>query len=122
MQWNKNFRGSDNHVYGESIYTNRYELIGNYELAKNLFADFSYNYHHQDSYYGTTNYNALQHVAFGQLRYNQNFKNHNVLFGLPLRYTWYDDNSPATSKADGDNLPNKTYLPGIFVQDEWKLT
>ncbi|MCW3110522.1 MAG: outer rane receptor for ferrienterochelin and colicin [Segetibacter sp.] len=120
LQWNKTFRGSDS-IYGESIYTNRYELIGNYELTKSFFADFSYNYHHQDSYYGTTKYDAVQHVAFGQLRYNKNFNKHDVLFGLPLRFTWYDDNSPATMKPDGKNLPSKTYLPGVFVQDEWKM-
>lgn len=121
LQWNKNFRGSDS-IYGESIYTNRFELIGNYEIEKNLFVDFSYNYHHQDSYYGTTPYNAYQHVAFGQLRYNKRFNTHDVLFGVPLRYTWYDDNSPATAKVDGRNLPYKTYLPGVFVQDDWKMS
>jgi len=121
LQWNKAFLGSDS-IYGESIYTNRFELIGNYQLANNFFADFSYNYHNQDSYYGTTAYQATQHVAFGQLRYNKNIKKHDILFGLPLRYTWYDDNTPATAKADGHNLPYKTYLPGIFVQDEWKVS
>jgi outer membrane receptor for ferrienterochelin and colicins len=120
LQWNKNFRGSDS-IYGESIYTNRVELIGNYELAKDLFVDYSYNYHHQDSYYGEVKYNAYQHVAFGQVRYNKKIKQHDILFGLPLRYTWYDDNSPATAKVNGQNLPYKTYLPGVFVQDEWKL-
>ncbi|WP_018611441.1 TonB-dependent receptor [Segetibacter koreensis] len=120
LEWNKTYRGSDS-IYGESIYTNRYELIGNYELAKNLFVDFSYNYHHQDSYYGITSYNASQHVAFGQLRYNRNFNKHEVLFGMPFRFTRYDDNSPATAKADGKNLPYVTYLPGIFIQDEWKF-
>lgn len=113
LQWNKNFRGS-NIVYGESIYTNRFELIGNYELSKNLFADFSYNFHHQDSYYGTTKYNAVQQVGFGQLRYNRRFNNHDVLFGMPFRFTWYDDNSPATAKPDGKNVPYKTYLP-VFL-------
>jgi outer membrane receptor for ferrienterochelin and colicins len=121
LQWNKFLRGSDS-VYGESIYTNRYELIGNYELAKNFFADFSYNYHHQDSYYGTIKYDAVQQVGFGQLRYNKNFNKHDVLFGLPLRFTWYDDNSPATMKPDGKNSPSQIYLPGIFVQDEWKMS
>jgi outer membrane receptor for ferrienterochelin and colicins len=120
LQWNNSHRGSDQ-VYGESIYTNRFELIGNYELGKNLFADFSYNYHHQDSYYGTTKFNAYQYVGFGQLRYNKQVNQHDVLLGLPLRYTWYDDNSPATLKTDGKNAPDKTYLPGLFVQDEWKM-
>lgn len=120
MQWNKTFRGSDS-IYGESIYTNRFELIGNYEIANNLYADISYNSHIQDSYYGTTSYDALQHVAFVQFRYNKTINNHDLLFGLPFRYTWYDDNSIATKKADGRNLPLKTYLPGVFVQDEWKM-
>jgi outer membrane receptor for ferrienterochelin and colicins len=119
LQWNKAFRGTDS-IYGESIYTKRIELIGNYELAKDLFVDYSYNYHHQDSYYGQVKYNAYQHVAFGQIRYNKKLGSHDVLFGLPLRFTWYDDNSPATAKVDGKNLPYKTYLPGAFVQDEWK--
>lgn len=121
LQWNEKFRGSDS-IYGESIYTNRFELLGNYELGNNLYADFSYNYHHQDSYYGTTKYNAFQYVAFGQLRYTRHVENHELLFGLPLRFTWYDDNSPATAKINGTNQPDKTYLPGIFVQDEWKLS
>src|SRR5690606_21939173 len=51
LQWNKAHRGSDK-VYGESIYTNRFELIGNYELAlpeQSLSLDYSYNYHIKDS-------------------------------------------------------------------------
>jgi len=31
MQWNSNFRGGDQ-VYGESIYTSRYEILGKYQL------------------------------------------------------------------------------------------
>jgi outer membrane receptor for ferrienterochelin and colicins len=31
MQWNKTFRGGSE-VYGESIYTSRYEFLGKYEL------------------------------------------------------------------------------------------
>lgn len=120
LQWTPAYRGS-NKIYGESIYTNRYEVIGNYELSKNWWIDLSYNYHHQDSYYGTVKYDAKQHVSFGQLRYNRRFREHEVLFGLPLRYTWYDDNSPATAKSDGTNQPSATWLPGIFVQDEWAL-
>ncbi|WP_207495564.1 TonB-dependent receptor [Aridibaculum aurantiacum] len=120
LQWNRSFRGSDS-IYGESIYTNRYELIGNYQFSKNLYADVSYNYHLQDSYYGTTPYKALQHVAFAQLRYLKSINKHNILVGLPLRYTWYDDNSIATQKRGGVNMPAITYLPGLFVQDDWKV-
>ncbi|HEX8334243.1 MAG TPA: TonB-dependent receptor plug domain-containing protein, partial [Segetibacter sp.] len=84
LQWNENLRGSDS-IYGESIYTNRFELIGNYELNKNLFADVSYNYHLQDSYYGETKYYAQQHVSFAQLRWNNTYNKHDLLIGIPFR-------------------------------------
>ena len=118
LQWNKNYRGTDV-FYGESILTNRYELIGKYEINNNLSADLSYNFHHQDSYYGTTKYDAKQHVAFGQFRWNKTFGKHDLLVGLPFRMTYYDDNSPATA-TPSKNKPAVTYLPGIFVQDELK--
>ncbi|MGF2413502.1 MAG: TonB-dependent receptor, partial [Ferruginibacter sp.] len=120
LRWKPEFRGTDS-VYGESINTNRAEVIGTMELAKNFNADISYNYHLQDSYYGTIKYYASQQVAFAQLRWNKNFTKHFLLVGIPFRYTFYDDNSPATAKANGDNKPTHTFLPGIFVQDEYKV-
>ncbi|TDH26112.1 TonB-dependent receptor [Segetibacter sp. 3557_3] len=120
MQWNNKLRGS-NQVYGESILTNRVEFIGNYGLNAHLSADISYNYHLQDSYYGDTKYYAKQHVAFGQLRWAANYGRHDLLIGLPLRFTSYDDNSPATA-VNGVNRPDRVFLPGIFVQDELKAS
>ena len=48
MEWNKPWRGSDS-VYGESIYTGRWELIGMYQLPvkEKIMAQFSYNRHNQ---------------------------------------------------------------------------
>ena len=42
-QWTKDFRGGDE-IYGESIYTNRWELIGNYQLPvkEKFFLSFSF--------------------------------------------------------------------------------
>lgn len=124
MQWSRAYRGSDE-VYGESIFTNRGELIGTYGLPvknKSLTFDYSYNFHIQDSYYGVTPYLADQQVAFAQLRWDQTWGRHQVLMGLPFRYIRYDDNTPGTAAADGiENQPMQTYLPGLFVQDEWKL-
>ncbi|MFT3681599.1 MAG: TonB-dependent receptor [Ferruginibacter sp.] len=115
MQWQKKYRGTDK-VYGESIYTNRAELIGNIPFNKNLQADISYNYHLQDSYYGTVKYYANQQVAFTQLRWTGDYKNHSLLAGVPLRYTFYNDNTPATVKG------SHSFLPGIFLQDELKAS
>jgi outer membrane receptor for ferrienterochelin and colicins len=120
MQWQPAFKGTDK-VYGESINTNRAELISTTSISKNVIADVSYNYHLQDSYYGTVKYYAVQQVLFAQLRWSKNIGKHSLLTGLPFRYTFYDDNSPATATVSGSNKPSHIYLPGVFVQDELKV-
>lgn len=122
MQWTTDDRGGDD-VYGESIYTRRWELLGNYQLpvSEKIFLGFSYNDHNQDSYYGNTPYFADQKIAFSQLTWDKTAGRHDFLVGSALRYTYYDDNTPATSNGDSLNPINKadeTWLPGIFVQDE----
>lgn len=125
LQWEKKWRGSDS-IYAESIYTRRFELMGNYGLAipdEKLLFEYSYNYHNQDSYYGTSAYKAEQHSVFAQLRWDKTIKNHNILVGIPYRYIWYDDNTPATSKPNGSaNSPSLNTTHGIFVQDEIKFS
>ena len=114
MNWNSDYRGGDQ-VYGESIYTSRVEVFGKYDVSENLFLQYSLNNHNQNSVYGTTSYNALQTIGFIQSVYQKTIKNHNILFGATYRYTSYDDNTPATEKKE------VTSLPGLFVQDEWKI-
>jgi outer membrane receptor for ferrienterochelin and colicins len=104
-------------LYGESIDTRRAELIGKYGFTKNLLLEYSYNYHWQYSYYGTTWYKASQHTAFAQLRWDKTFGRHNLLAGIPFRYLWYDDNTPATFKQDG-NAPSIQTMNALYVQDE----
>jgi outer membrane receptor for ferrienterochelin and colicins len=122
MQWNKSYRGGDE-VYGESIFTNRWELIGNYQLPfrEKLFLAFSYNEHDQDSRYGTTSFIAKQKIGFGQLTWDKKFANHDMLVGTALRYTYYDDNTPATTSLN-QAIAKKTWLPGVFLQDEISLS
>lgn len=121
-RWTKAFRGSDS-LYGESIYTKRWEVIGSYQLPvkEKMMLSLSYNNHDQDSRYGTTTYIAKQNIAFTQLTWDKTLKNHDLLAGAALRYTYYDDNTPATASGDSIkrvNSPDKIWLPGIFVQDE----
>nr|MBK9652861.1 TonB-dependent receptor [Bacteroidota bacterium] len=124
--WTPEFRGTDS-IYGESIYTNRAEVIGVYGLPvkhQNIRVEYSYNYHYQDSYYGTIKYKASQHTAFSQLLWDKTIGKHSLLFGVPFRFISYDDNSPATATTDTLNPTNKpqlTILPGLFVQDEWTI-
>lgn len=120
MQWQEKFRGSDS-IYGESVLTKRFELISSTSFRKNFTADISFNYHRQQSYYGTIKYFATQQVGFAQLRWNKRFASHDLLAGIPLRYTVYDDNTPGTSTPEGINRPDKIFLPGLFVQYEWNM-
>ena len=125
-RWTKAFRGGDS-LYGESIYTRRWELLSNYQLPvkEKMMLSFSYNDHDQDSRYGTTSYIAQQRIAFSQLTWDKTLKNHDLLAGAALRYTFYDDNTPATAKVDTIktvNQPDKIWLPGVFVQDEITLS
>lgn len=117
LQWNKNFRGG-NEIYGESIYTTRYEALGKYQLpvSENMFASFSYTNHNQNSVYGNTLFLAQQEIAFGQLIWDKTFKNHNFLLGTAFRYQFYNDNTTATIQ------PEKTKISSLFIQDEIKFT
>lgn len=124
--WNESWRGSDS-IYGESIYTRRFELVGTYQLpfSERIMTNFSYNIHDQNSYYGVTPYDARQNIAFGQIYWDKTLSPNNILLlGTALRYTWYDDNTPATALADSSltNNPVKTFLPGVFIQDEIKFS
>ena len=125
MDWEKEFRGG-NQIYGESIYTNRWETFGTYELptTENISFQFSANGHYQDSFYGETSYDAEQLIGFGQLVYNKQVgEKHDLLLGAAYRYTFYDDNTFATLNKNGiENSPSIIHLPGVFVQDEISLT
>jgi outer membrane receptor for ferrienterochelin and colicins len=116
MQWNKNFRGGDE-VYGESIYTKRFELLGNYQLPvkEKMMLAFSYTDHNQDSRYGDIAYLATQRIGFTQLTWDKTVKNHDLLLGSAVRYNYYDDNTTATNTAD------EIVIPSLFIQDEIKF-
>lgn len=118
IRWEKKYRGRDE-IYGESIYTKRGELLGSYQLptSEKLMLSFSGTMHFQDSRYGTTSYIANQKIGFLQLTWDKKLGKSDLLSGIASRYTYYDDNTTATSIL-GENNPEKTWLPGIFLQDE----
>lgn len=124
MNWNKKYRGGDE-VYGESIYTSRWELFGTYQLPvkEKIMFQFSANGHDQNSVYGNTPYMADQYVGFGQITWFKTLGRHDLLTGLTYRYTYYDDNTPATAEGNdlSKNKPTNTNLPGLFIQDEITL-
>lgn len=121
MEWTPEFRGGDS-IYGESIYTSRYELIGKYQLPvkEKIMMSFSYSNHDQNSVYGNVPYIANQKIAFSQLYWDKKLDVHDILVGTALRFNYYDDNTVATQTADTLNplnAPDNASLPGFFVQD-----
>lgn len=125
MDFTSDHRGG-NDVYGESIYTSRWELLAAYQLPmkEKVYFSTSINHHDQNSFYGSTSYQAQQSIAFGQLHWDKKIGKHDLIFGAAIRYTDYDDDTPATESNDSINplnQPSKTWLPGIFVQDEIKF-
>lgn len=116
MQWGKKYRGGEE-IYGESIYTKRWELLGAYELpiAEKMLFSFSFTDHDQNSVYGNVPYLAQQRIGFGQLTWDKKLYNHDFLFGTALRYQYYNDNTPATIREDIN------WIPSLFVQDEIHL-
>jgi outer membrane receptor for ferrienterochelin and colicins len=127
MNWTRADRGG-NQIYGESIFTSRAEVLGYYELPvkEKMVFTFSGTHHDQNSAYGQVLYRARQQILFGQLIWDKSIRRHSVLAGLAMRYTYYNDNTPAmgglgTTPSFG-NRPQRTPLPGLFLQDEISLS
>lgn len=119
MDWTAQDRGSSS-VYGENILTDRWELIGQYQLPmkERVVLQASFNTHQQDSWYGNTRYTADQRVFFAQAIWSKRFAaRHDVLAGVAFRHTYYEDNTTATARS-----PQRTPLPGFFLQEEWSAT
>jgi len=121
LQWTPEYRGGDE-IYGESIYTSRWEFLGKYQLPfkENFLFTFSYTDHNQNSVYGDVPYLADQRIGFGQLTWDKKINKHDLLFGAALRYNFYDDNTAATAEMDKNN-PDEVTIPSIFIQDEVKF-
>lgn len=126
MNWDKEFRGGDS-VYGESIFTNRAELIAKYEwpVKEKIITQLSYNLHDHDSYYGKTSFMAFQSTAFAQTYWNKQLgrrKRHDFLMGIAYKNLWFDDNSAVTQSKDGKtNIPESANTVGLFLQNEITL-
>ncbi|HAA16289.1 MAG TPA: TonB-dependent receptor [Cytophagales bacterium] len=118
----QDLRGNDS-IYGESIYTNRWEAFGTYDLPgeQPISLDFSLSHHDQDSYYGADHYVADQRIYFLNSIWKPRLGVHGLVIGTTLRYQYYDDNTVATGNED-TNLPDRQFIPGIFAQDEWQAS
>ncbi len=112
--WRPSLRGSSD-VYGESILTERHELVGRYDDlggVSGLRLHASSTGHRQDSYYGDIGYQAEQQVHVGNLTWEGDTPLGDLLVGSTLRWEYYDDNTPATTEA------SRRGIPGVFAQLE----
>lgn len=118
----KQLRGDDQ-IYGESIYTQRWELLGTYDLPSSEYIrlDYSFSGHYQDSYYGSDHYKATQYIGYTNWVWNKYLKGHGLTGGLTLRYQYYDDNTVATQDSS-QNVANHQFISGIFLQDAWDIS
>ena len=119
LDWTPEYRGGDE-IYGESIYTNRFELIGQQTLSSAWEMQYSFTQHQQNSVYGDTFFEADEKIGFLQAIWRKEKGKSNWLGGLSTRYNWYDDNTPATQSEQGTR-PNQYWLPGVFLENEISL-
>ncbi len=116
-EFTRDLRGSDQ-IYGESIYTNRLELFGSYELPfpnETFRIDASYSYHDQDSYYGTYHYIADQKTFFSNLIWDKPVgKDGDLLAGLSIRYDKLNQLFNGTRLSGGSD--DERFVPAMFLQ------
>lgn len=117
--YSKNLRGSDR-VYGESITTNRFEMLGSYDLpisSQDIRAEFSYSYHQQDSYYGDYHYTADQQIYFTNLIWDKRFTSwQQLLVGATSRVDALNQTFDDIRLEEGSR--DVRFIPGIFGQYE----
>lgn len=129
VDWKEEWRGSDS-IYGEAINTNRLEVLQNFKLKSRLPIDVqsSYVYHAQNSTYGTTPFNANQHLLFVQAVHQMRRNNQEYEIGSSLNYQHYDDNTVLTRSSIDTFRTSALEIvsPGLFIQqqinwsDGWK--
>lgn len=117
--WTPADRGSSE-VYGESIYTDRWELLGGFRpalLGDALRIDAALSHHEQDSYYGDQPYRARQSTWFAQAAWApQALGRIRPLAGVTWRRQRYDDDTPATATVEDRSIP------GVFAEGEFRLS
>lgn len=122
-QWNRTFRGGDS-VYGESVFTNRFEAMGVYQLPvkEKINIQMSYVSHHQNSAYGNTRFIAKQNSFFAQSVWTKKIQTYDFLAGIAIRQTSYYDNVLSLLISDSLLKNQSALMPGIFFQVEKKLS
>lgn len=117
--YSHDLRGSDQ-IYGESINTQRFEMLGTYDLpisSQDIRAEFSYSYHNQNSYYGTYHYTADQQIYFTNVIWDKRFTPwRQLLVGATSRVDALNQTFDDIRLEEGSR--DIRFIPGIFSQYE----
>lgn len=116
--WTSADRGSGE-VYGESIRTDRVEVMGSFDGPwSDSRVEMSASHHLQDSWYGDTAFSADQTIAFGRFLWDppRGDSSHDLLVGLAVSHDRYDDDTPATA------APDRRWIPGLFAEDQFQVS
>jgi outer membrane receptor protein involved in Fe transport len=116
--WSTNDRGSSA-VYGRDILTHRQELEISYTGEGSRRATWSVNSalvnHLQDSWYSTTQYNAVEREALAQVNAGMKWNDHHTSnIQATFDYNNYNDNLRLNTPTD-----LRYRIPGIMAQHEW---
>ncbi|MFH0766344.1 MAG: TonB-dependent receptor, partial [Calditrichota bacterium] len=119
VRWTESDRGSAL-VYGREIFTDRQEMTLNYQRTPQSWGTWSiesaYIHHTQNSWYGTTEYDATQSRFFSRFSVNWQVNSFNSILGQGFyTYDVYDDNLSLNTPTDRTDR-----VPGVMVQHTWK--
>ncbi len=119
VDWNKDDRGSDT-VYGRDINTDRTEVSMRFSSPPSPWSEWSvesaYIRHLQESWYGATEFDALQHRMINRYSYAYSWDDkHASLFQGLYTFEDYSDNLILPSPTDRIDR-----IPGIMLQHTWK--
>ncbi len=121
LNWKDQFKGTDS-VYGETIKTNRIEIIQSWKIPikQNVEIQNSYVYHEQESYYGVVPFFAKNHTVFNQISSRKKYLKSEFLVGLSSKINYYDDNTILTRNPVDTTITKAQFdfLPGLFIQYE----
>lgn len=118
VNWTKSDRGSPD-VYGREIFTQRSEATFNFHSNPTEWGDWSlesgYVEHTQDSWYGTTRFEALQRRSVNRLSLGRSWnKQHTSVIQGVFTFEEYQDNLNLASKTDRIDR-----VPGIVAMHNW---
>ncbi len=125
MNFNASTDKGSSDVYGQTINFNQPEIWNKTTYRFNnqhaiVFLGSSF-YQDQNSFFGTTKYNAQQASFQSNLRYEFDYSAHNLKTGISFRYLNLNENIDFTNENViqnyNGNYQRKEYIPGIFVEN-----